>query len=357
MQRTVGLPAFSFERTEYLYADVVLASLLWGSWQQLESRAIAAGAAERAGEEVREQSLREAVVAFRRGRRLLSGEDLREWLRARALSFDELKSHVRRTLLADRHERSRHDGAPTAGAPIADAPSAGARAVDADLIATIRADAICSGLLRSGCERLAQAAAAHSLVTGPAADDAANAGARSPIAITPASGLSKLGPGELARRSVAVRVIDASRRGFADEACAEEDLARYIAAHHADWQRFGWQEATFAIEPAAREALMCIREDGMTLAEIATAAQAHSVSRSGRLTELDGDIRTILLATEIGAVSGPHASVNGFRLVHVTDRRAPDVADAECRELARSELVHESLARRLAGRVKWHGCL
>jgi hypothetical protein len=359
MHTIVGLPAFSFEQDEYLYADVVLAGLLWGSWQRLERDVGSAAAAELAGERVTDRAVTEAMISFRRRRRLISREDLDGWLHARALSAEELRAHLRRMLLPRGHE------------PLA----------SEELVGMMRCAATCSGTLAELAGELAQAAAAAralaELSSGPGDGnrrrnedgDGGGRGEAGPAGesrrteqkligrATAACGLSALDRDQLARHCARVGVLDRARARFDAEAFGEQDIAQRIAARHADWQRVRWQEVSFASEPAAREALLCVREDGMTLSDAAALANVEIVSRSERLAGLARERAAILLAGDAGTISGPHTGRDGFELVNVIERTSPTPDDPECRELARSELVGEALARGAAGRVKWHGGL
>lgn len=123
MPALTSTPAFSYDGTLILYGDVIAAAMRWSEWTELEQSL---------GEpRTPPAELRDAVIAFRRCRGLLSAEDYRRWLEERSLTVADVDAHL-------------------LGAP-----------------RTIETEAILSGALHAWAERLSRcAAAAHALGRG-----------------------------------------------------------------------------------------------------------------------------------------------------------------------------------------------
>jgi hypothetical protein len=148
--------------------------------------------------------------------------------------------------------------------------------------------------------------------------------------------------------------LQSAAGAFFDRVVTREQIERCLSEHRLDWQRFVWEEVTFAAEGAAREAALLVREDGMALGEVAGLAHATANIReaySDDVSELSG----LLAAAAPGELVGPLAGDGGWRLVRMRERTLPAVDDAVLHERASSELVDQALARHLAGRVTWHG--
>jgi hypothetical protein len=341
-------PAFAYEELRFDYGDVVLAAAGWGEWQQLE-RALAEGLACAAhagesGEAVDEEALHAAVVAFRRARGLLAGEDYLHWLEVRSLSSGELREHLSRALLrsraAGRVNELLHEHPPALG----------------ELLAKARSEAMLSGSLRAWAERLAGCAAAARGLSIDGGEPATASG--SPVSwLTaaasdcPCIGLTASQSDERAPR---VASLLHAERGFRDRVLTRERIDRCLDAHRLDWQRLVWQEAVFATEGAAREAALWVGEEAMGLDEVAAMAGARTLEREAYCSEVP-ELSGLLMGAVPGELLGPAASDGAWRLVCLRERIAPVPDDTALYDLAGAELMRDALDRHLAGRVSWNG--
>jgi hypothetical protein len=296
------------------------------------------------GEQVDDETLSASVVTFRRARGLLAGEDYLRWLAERSLSAADVRAHFVRAEMrgraVDRTDSVMQTHRPEPG-PLADA---------------IRGEAILSGRLHSWAERVAQcAAAARGLKAAgeepPTASGDAVAALLGAAAACSASGLGDVQARDRAPRLVALQLAAGA---FFQNVATREQIERCLSEHRLDWQRFVWEEVTFAAEGAAREAALLVREDGMPLGDAAGLAHATANIReaySEDVSELSG----LLAAAAPGELVGPFPGDGGWRLGRMRERKLPTVDDAVLRERAGTELVNQALARHLAGRVTWHG--
>jgi hypothetical protein len=343
----VSIPAFDFEELCFDYGDVVLAAIGWGEWERLE-RSLAEGLAcesdaQRSGEQIDEGELDAAVVAFRRSRRLLAGEDYLRWLADRSLTTADVRAHLTRTALRERARGRLGEVLP------ADPPS------HAGLVETIRGEAILSGCLRAWAERLARCAAASRglSVNGgeppiPSADPTSDL-----LAATAACQTSGLTEGAGRDRAPRIATLLAAERAFHDRVVTSQSMEHCLADHRLDWQRFVWQEVAFASEGAAREAALWVREQGLGLGEVGAMAPAVTHIREAYCVDVP-ELSGLLMGAAVGDMLGPLVVDGGWQLLSLRERTPPAIADAVLRERAGAELVEDALERHLAGRVSWN---
>jgi hypothetical protein len=335
LRTVIDRQALSYGEISFGVADLVLAGYVAGTWPVLIDdlrRSIRV--------EVDPAAAKAAAIAFRRERGLLAGEDLRAWLHERELSSEELGAHLRRVVALA--EGAGHDEI---------APAASSEEI-ADVL---RAEAVFSGALRDCGQLLAHwCAAARGRDTLDALPDAP---AEEVIALARAdevSGLDALPPELLESRARRAAALSAEFEAFRSEVASDEALERTLRRHRLDWQRYRYREAVFAEEPAALEAAMCVRDDAMSLEEVAGMARVAVAERTQLLYEVDKHMNGVLVSTPPGQLAGPHPHEGGFSLVEVLERRSPAIEDQDLLARARAELVDDGLERHLVGRVVWH---
>jgi hypothetical protein len=343
----VSIPAFDFEALCFDYGDVVLAAIGWGEWERLE-RSLAEGLAcesdaQRRGEQVDGVELDAAVVAFRRSRRLLAGEDYLRWLADRSLTTADLRAHLTRTA-------SRVRARARLGEVLAANPPSQARVAE-----TIRGEAVLSGCLRAWAEHLARCAAASRGLSVNGGEPLIPSGDAVSDLLIAAAACRTSGLTEAAARDRAPRIAGllGAERAFYDRVVTSEAIERCLADHRLDWQRFVWQEVAFASEGAAREAALWVREHGLELGEVAAMAHAVAHIREAYCAEVP-ELSGLLMGAAAGDLLGPLAADGGWRLVSLRERTHPVVEDCVLRERAGAELVEDALERHLAGRVSWN---
>jgi hypothetical protein len=293
------------------------------------------------------------VVAFRRARGLLAGEEYLLWLADRALTPADVNAYLARAALVAQagDEVARADPGELARAD----PGELARADPGELAATMGAEATLGGHLHRWAERLAySAAAARGLAAAggnpPAASQEALNALIAAVAAHPASGLSEDDARERAPR---IASLQAAEKAFAEAVVTRERIAGCLAEHRLDWQRVVWDEVTFAGEGAAREAALWVREEGMALAEVADLAHAAAEVREAYCADVP-ELSSLLVAAAPGDLAGPLAAEHGWRLLRVRERTGPALEDPGLAERARGILVRDAIDRHLAGRVRWH---
>jgi hypothetical protein len=349
MSLVLGGTAFVFDGREVATGAIVLEAVRCGEWATLERelldgidrlRRLARG-----GIDIADADLRPPLVAWRRERRLLAAEDYHAWLAERELTIEDVSEHLRRHLAvehADASDRGQADPADvTAGAA--------------------HAEAILSGRLSAWGQRLARRKAAlRALLARHVEPERSNAAAVERLVedALAARGAGLGGESAELLRSWAGEVLelDAAWMRLTEALAQQPAIERCVAGHHLDWQRLEWEEATFAREDVAAEAALWVREDGAALASVA--AQADGVcGEVAAYAYEQPELASILLGAHPSELVGPLATENGWRLVQLRARTAPDAADPTLRARAIEELLEDALAPHLSGRVEWHARL
>ncbi len=357
MDDLIGRAVFAVGNRTYCWEDVVLAAKLRGEWDAFERRLRQGLAcvkrAEELGEGPSEEELEAAAGDFRYERDLVAAEEMEAWLERRGLSVEEwmgyvLRERLRRDLSADLEEIE--EGFP----------------VDGDeLAAALAAEGFCSGDFRGFAIRLAARAAGVEGMRESLAADSAEARpdghASSPFETFPFDtlplALQNIPPDQLRDRLQDVARVEADFQRFRNSVLTPDAVRAQVAAHRLDWIQLGCRVVSFPAEDMAREAALCVREDGQDLEEVAV--ETCCALREGRffLEDLDASLRDALLASTRGELLGPLAMDGEFALVLVTDKVMPSESDPEARLRAEDRIVDAAVDREMERRVRWNDLL
>ncbi|HVF74376.1 MAG TPA: hypothetical protein VM938_04960 [Acidimicrobiales bacterium] len=301
-----ALPAFAVGKRPYSWDDVAAFARRDGRWQQLVREVHEGLACRKAGHAAEPAAVKQAAVDFRYRRRLITGEETEAWLRVRHVEVGEWMDCMRRAVL-----RADHPGIGSTEAVAYDE-------VEPLLWATGR----CRGLLDDFAVALAHRVAAHMRLTDslPATDDDIDS------------------------------ALDRFRATVVTAATVREEVAR----RQLDWLAVAREEARFATDDAAREAVLSVRDDGLTLSEVCELAEVPLVRRTTLLEEVDEPLRPSVLGARPGELVGPLPVEGGFAVALVESKVVPSVDDPDIRRRAAEATVAAALRREVEARVQWH---
>jgi hypothetical protein len=310
-------PVFAVDGEVFHWQDVFAHARACGGWDDLE-RAARAGVAcgrhadESPDEEERlEQLVDKAGDEFRYERDLLTADEMEGWLVERGLTartwLESVRRRVLRELWADQLDElvTRYDPSP--------------EDVDAALAADMLCDDTHGALAEQFAAQAAAAAAAGGVATGEDRQQA---------------------------------LLAAAER-FRAAALTGEALRREIAAHQMEWVRIDCRALEFAEPTEAREAALCLREDGLPLDEVAQSAHVNVGALSFYLDEIDGEERSRFLASHAGHVVGPIPVDDVHLLYHVDAKVMPSADDAAVRARASALITARAMAIEAQQRVQW----
>lgn len=292
------------------------------------------------------ESLRKEAAAFRRERGLHSGEDLKAWLGARGLDESSWADHLRRTITLRSPEEAPNE-----------------TVSEGDFEEALIVDLACSGWwARSAREatRLwsAERAAARRGVAVP------KSGPEGDALASRATGIAESIPrlGLLDSRWCAERLAVFEQRRLAMSAmeayCSDDErVSRRIADHDIDWISFVYDEVRLTNLAAAKEAVMCARDDGLKPEEIAARAGVPLERRNVRQDKVPSGVAAVLAGAVADEVVGPFEGDNAILVIWLEKRIPPSPSDPQTRKAAIVELLDDELERASAGKDREVGPL
>jgi hypothetical protein len=103
----------------------------------------------------------------------------------------------------------------------------------------------------------------------------------------------------------------------------------------------------------AREAVLCIRQDGVALNAVAAAAKTTVQWRRLYLDQCEPTCRSQVLSAQPGELLGPLPSSGTFVLLGVLQKRAPVLDDPATRQRAEHAVLDRTIDHAIARRVRW----
>lgn len=308
---------FSVGEEDYRWGDVVAAAKRWGDWDRAResSRKTLACLArfEEDEEAVPAGEIESAADEFRYARDLVSAQEMEEWLSRWGLTAEEWMDWVRGWTLRSKQRDETAD--------LIEKYAPDEEEVESFLVT----EAVCSGDLERLARKLAGMAAIHQKETGS----------------------SEQGGGDRLER------LEASYRAFRERVLTPVAVEREIRSHRAEWTRLDCRRAAFREEEGAREAALCVREDGTALEQVAAGAGAEFAIERITLDGIEPPLHENFLGARKGDLVGPVKRGEEFLLYQVFDKVPPSVKEAADVERAESNLLERLVGRAIADRVKW----
>lgn len=337
-----GRTVFTAGDQTFLTDDLLLAALGSGRWDGLRRHVRALLEADlELGEDVNEEldaRIDETAADFRYQRDLISAADTEQWLLARGLSADDWFAALRRRLLAE----------DTLLRPMPPAPPD-----PSDFLQAVWAEFVVSGAAAEVGESLARQAVADELVASqhpaPPPDLAAIAAELELVR----EHFPSLDPADVRRRVIRLDALGSALSRLQAGTVTLEAVRREVEHRALDLVRVECEVARFEDELRAREAALCVREDGLALEEAAEEAHTGVESLELWLEDLPPELRTPLRSASVGELLGPLAWEGAPALVLVTEKERPSVEDPGVRARVERSLLDRLLAERLESRVTW----
>jgi len=317
---TIGDQKFDWE-------DAALAAQLRGEWARLEKVTRQGLACEQRAAETGEWPAAQEVQAtaneFRYAHNLISAQETQDWLNHWGLTVEGWMGYFRRSLLRERW--ANHLKEIIAAYP----------ATPEEVAETIKCESLCSGELTQWAYQLAGRAAL-------ARQEKMNVAATGCDAAPPAQ----------ARKEILTR-IEKVYQTLREQIVTPQARCTQIAHHHLDWIRFDCRYIWFPEERLAREAAFCVREDGLTLDEVAQDARLIVQPYNFYLDEIEPARRNQFLAAQVGDWIGPLNLFEGFTLFGVLGKSLPSDDDLRVRSRAEEAVMSAVCSREISSRVTW----
>lgn len=332
-------PVFHVGDRPYTWLDVVLFAMAAGEWAAFEDRLrrglAAAADAERRHAGPDQAEIDAAATAFRYDRDLLTAEETEEWLTRHGLGLDVWLDALARLILLGpgRHEVPTIEAAPLSPPAVDDT--------------TLIAEGVCTGTFARLADMLAARVAVAQERTGPRTrqDDAAELAARHAAWLQDVSDATS-------RLEHLAGVLQADRDATAG-AVTPDALDTQLERARLDWVRVDLESLTLPSREAAREAAWCVREDGLTLSEVAVESRSAIVDERTLLARLDPALREGVLSAAAGELVGPVETAAGFVVAVVVGKVAATLDDPLVRAHAEAAVVDAVRRRAVLAHVRW----
>lgn len=319
------------------------------AWQDLLRLVAAERKADAEELELDDDAIDRTAEQFRYQRDLITAEETEQWLAERGLTLSDFSAHF------VRHYWGRHWGDVEAD-PVDyfSAPN--------DLRDLLTSELILSGELDRMALRLSWRAAARCAAEGR--PDGPELIAEEQARFFERSGLKEDQLTEWLERlgrdadwfsdSLAMEAI---HRRDSDALLTRQAREREIAALRLPLTRFEVETVEFDSLDAAREALLCAREDGMALEEVA--AEGRYPYRHPRvlLEEIPEDLQQKFLSVHPGDILEPIPRGDGFHLCRVIGKEEPDPDDPLVQERVENRILDRHLADLTTRYIQWRALL
>ena len=345
MEKLYGQVVFTVGGDEYRWDDVVLAADLRGEWTRVRDRLRQGLACLRASEEreegPEESEIESAASEFRYSRDLVAAQEMEDWLTRWNVTAKGWMDYVRWSLLrqkwADRIADFLSEYSPE----------------DGEVDSLIHVEAVCSGDLdRFASDLAGRAAVSEVKKSEPEEAEVADVLRQFTVRRTE-RGLAGIDPGSYQAKMERLARLEVSFRRFREQAATPRKIAALIRSRRIDWTRLDLDSISFPEQQTAREAALCVREDGRTLAEVAADARRELRQSTMYIEEMETTLRDGFIGAQKGELLGPFQSGQEFVLHQVRDKRLPSAGDAALTDRARQAVLQLQLDREINDRVKW----
>ncbi len=337
-----GRTVFSVGDQTFQTDDLVAAAILSGRWdglrRQVRSELDAHAELAAVTDQRLEAAVEEAAAEFRYARDLINADDAEQWLADRDVEVDEWLDSIRRRLLAPAGRRRM---------PLPPPPDL------PELTRAVWVAFVCGGEAAELSALLVRQAVAHEMATPnspPPPDDGEALAQDLDAVLAYFPELDAAATGDLVLRLSWL----ASGIGRCRGVVLTPEVVRREVEHHAlDLLRVDCQLVTFPSEPLAREAALCVKDDGLAIEEVASEARSELQEASLYIEDMEPGLRTIFRSAAPDALLGPIPWEGQFALVQMLDKVRATPEDPEVRSRAEGHLLDRLFEDLVERRVTW----
>ena len=290
-----------------------------------------------------EQELDAAAVAFRYQYDLITAEETEHWLEVRGLTVSDFSDYFAREYWGKTlHAKSNSPALPFHAAP-------------AELRELLAIELVLSGEFDAMARRLAwRVAASKNVEIGPVESDAERKrfGERNGIRVIEISRwLASLGRDEAwFEKALAMETAFRKQCG---ELLTPEAAVREIGALRLPLTRLEVETIEFESHDAASEAIWCVRNDGMSMAEVAQEGRYPYRRRELVLEDVAGDLQQKFLSLTPGSVLEPIPRDDGFQVSRLLGKSEPKEDDPDVRARIEQRILGRHFEDLASKRIRW----
>jgi hypothetical protein len=317
---------------------------LWRAWQRTLP-AVQLGLSR--GQDPNENALQERIDEFRYRRSLTAAEECEDWLAQRGLTPTDLRDYFVRTYWARSLSEEAHKCELLA-------PDS------SELLSSFRKDLLLSEDFDRMARRLAWRVAASAEACGdltiPSAPvrSATPAEALQPVSLewAPACGAASVFKPD-PRWTAELEVLEAAYEEQSVSVLTTENRRRMAGSLRLSLLRVDLELLDLESEGAAREALLCVRDDGLTLSQVAPAAGSEVRKLSALLEDLPEKWRQPVLSATFGKVVGPLVAERRYSVCRVESKREPQLERSDVQERVDKALLRQHFLELEGRHIRW----
>jgi hypothetical protein len=338
---------FACDNCEYSLGDIIdsawLAGELEESWYALLQGLACEEVAVERGLQLDSAWLQTASEEFRYERDLLTVEETERWLEARQVSTQQFNDYFLRRYWRENLEDP------------SDPDEVSYAAAGPKLHELLRLEVILSGKFEKLARFMARRVlAAREMQIDPELLEAERALVLERIGLENAEleqALALRGrDGEWLKKSLSHQ---AAYRLVRQSLLTHEKLAKGLTQMRLQLTEIEFESLVFPAEPAAQEAALCLRENEVSISEIALESGQEAEKRTLFLDDCPEDVQRRLLCAVPGDVFGPDAIEEGFAVYRVLKKTDPSLESEEVRARLEVRLLESHFSEPMLENVRW----
>jgi len=347
MKTLIGQPVFTAGGRTYCWEDVIFAAMAWGEWGLLRKETreglSCAKRMRETGESPADEEMETALREYRYRRRLISGEDAEGWLRQWGLCIVDLKKYICMSLLKKRWEEGMEEIV------------ARFRVSDEEINGAVKTVGVCSGRLVALCRKLAVRASIHERWSG---EKGSVTSLEKDMLETFTRNIGDcaetcVAPDAVGERLKALAGMEASYRDFCTAQCTPDALRKEIQSHNIEWIRIDCLCLSTTAEQAAREAALCVREDGEGIADVSARMKCRVQEDHFYLDQVEPSLYGSFLCARKGELVGPIHVDGDHRLFFIQTKQMPSEDDPSLRQRAHDAILGHIFDSEIRRMVRW----
>jgi hypothetical protein len=319
------------------------------AWEKLLRRVAAEKKADEQDLEFDDEAIDTAAEQFRYEHDLITAEETEHWLAERGLTLSDFGAYFVRHYWSEQWEEIESEAVDYLSAPN-------------ELRELLTSELNLSGELDRMAQRLSWRVAARCAVQGQAVDPQLIAAEqalfleRSGVSGDQlADWLERLGRDpEWFSDALAMEAI---RRRDCAALLSRQAREREIAALRLPLTRFEVETIELDSLDAAREALLCAREDGMSMEEVAAEGRYPYRHPELLFEEIPEELQQKFLSVHPGEILEPIAHGDGFHLCRVIGKAEPEVDDPAVKARAEKRILERHFADLTTRHIQWRTLL
>lgn len=339
---------FACGSVSYTVRDVIHSAFFRGELEPLWSELLRLVACEKEAAtlelELDESASDEMAEKFRYEHDLITAEETEQWLQERGLTLDDFSDYFARHIWGN----SLRGEVEAQAIDYASAPD--------ELRALLRTELLLSGECDRMATRLSWRVAANAEAGGEDIDpQAAERNSFFERAGIDAAMLADwLGPlGRDAPWLAEMLGMEARYRRQCAALLKTKPLERELVALRLPLTRFDVEIVELESQDAAREALLCVRNDGLSMAEVAAEGRYPYRRTELVLEDIAEDRQQKFLSVAPGDLLEPLARGDGFQLCRVVGKNEPKVDDPTVRNRIERRILERHFAELAAKHIQW----